>query len=103
MRRPTAEQAIAPPRARRVARLAHLAPPAPPAKRSESIAPQILHLGPPTSEAKIGPATAHLARFEAWKSDMVRAASRAWDLPEAIWKFSADQGGWYGRAIARPD
>ena len=69
MRRPTAEQAIAPPRARRVARLAHLAPPAPPAKRSESIAPQILHLGPPTSEAKIGPATAHLARFEAWKSD----------------------------------
>ena len=35
---------------------ANLAPPAPPAKRSEPIAPQILHLGPPTSEAKIGPA-----------------------------------------------
>ena len=35
---------------------ANLAPPAPPAKRSEPIASQILHLGPPTSEAKIGPA-----------------------------------------------
>ena len=35
---------------------ANLAPPAPPAKRSEPIAPQILHLRPPTSEAKIGPA-----------------------------------------------
>ena len=35
---------------------ANLAPPAPPAKRSEPIASHILHLGPPTSEAKIGPA-----------------------------------------------
>ena len=35
---------------------ADLAPAAPPAKRSEPIASQILHLGPPTSEAKIGPA-----------------------------------------------
>ena len=35
---------------------ANLAPPAPPAKRLEPIASQILHLGPPTSEAKIGPA-----------------------------------------------
>ena len=35
---------------------ANLALPAPPAKRSEPIASQILHLGPPTSEAKIGPA-----------------------------------------------
>ena len=35
---------------------ANLAPAAPPAKRSEPIASQILHLGPPTSEAKTGPA-----------------------------------------------
>ena len=39
---------------------ANLAPPAPPSKRSEPIASQIFHLGPPTSEAKIGPASTSL-------------------------------------------